>query len=136
MRLVSTSVDVNNEINDIHQSSPQQHDDIGQTYDVDVSSNGNISSSSWRTYSSRGNKVLNAFDLVNISGGFALDRLFIPGDEINSGARTGRRHAGLQFTSNEDPSSLTNAVKDALVEMGFELEVEEVPESLSEGPAD
>ena len=94
---------------------------------IDSSSNLN-KKSSWRTTTSKGNKVLNAFDLVNISGGFALDRLFIPGDEahVSTGAATGRRHAGLQFTSSEDPANLTKAIGAAMSEMDMEIEVEQV----------
>jgi len=68
-----------------------------------------------------GNKTLNAFDLVNICGGFALDRMFIPSGAINAGATTGRRLAGLQFTSSKDPTSLAEAVTQQLSALGCEI---------------
>ena len=60
--------------------------------------------------------------MINICGGFALDRIFIPAGTLDGGARTGRKHAGLQFTSLEDPADLTSAVANALVGMGCDIE--------------
>jgi serine/threonine protein kinase len=78
--------------------------------------------SSWRKQI--GNKTLNAFDLMNICGGFALDRLFIPSGAINAGATTGRRLAGLQYTSSKDPATLVQAVKDQLAALACDIDEE------------
>jgi serine/threonine protein kinase len=85
-------------------------------------SDGIASMGSWRRQ--LGNKTLNAFDLINICGGFALDRMFIPSGAINGGATTGRRLAGLQFTSSEDPATVEEKVKERLQTLGCELDEE------------
>eukprot|EP00604_Paraphysomonas_vestita_P002240 CAMPEP_0174819346 /NCGR_PEP_ID=MMETSP1107-20130205/2518_1 /TAXON_ID=36770 /ORGANISM="Paraphysomonas vestita, Strain GFlagA" /LENGTH=423 /DNA_ID=CAMNT_0016032649 /DNA_START=273 /DNA_END=1544 /DNA_ORIENTATION=- len=61
----------------------------------------------------RGPKQLNAFDLVNQCGGFALDRVFRPrADKVTK--RT------FQFTSYSPTDRLFNGVLGALRELGFE----------------
>lgn len=80
-----------------------------------------------RTQSLRSNKVLNAFDLVNQIGGFALDRIIkiSPVSSEVSMPLTGRQITGgyssstLRFTSELEPVSLLDQLAVLLVDAGF-----------------
>lgn len=64
----------------------------------------------------RGAKSLNAFDLVNQCGGFALERVFRPrADKVTK--------REFQFSSNKGIDQVMSGFCDALTEIGFELDL-------------
>jgi 5'-AMP-activated protein kinase catalytic alpha subunit len=80
---------------------------------------------SWRVLpsSARESRCLNAFDLVNLCGGFALDRLFVSPDGPDVGACTGRRHATLHQISAKPANELVAAISEIMQSVGYEVEV-------------
>lgn len=64
----------------------------------------------------RGSRTLNAFDLVNQCGGFALERVFRPrADKVTK--------REFQFSSNRGVDQVMTGFTDALAEIGFELDL-------------